>query len=123
MLQMKTMPRKLYKSDRLECIVCGADKENQVTLWSFPKTPERKQLWMDILEILNIKSSSRVCEKHFQKNQFVRTKLKKDAVPSKTTRAMKPQRLPLVVPGYVNILPKIRSVRAIKLPKFCYCNS
>lgn len=102
------MPRKLFKSDILECIVCGANKENVVTLFSFPKCPERKQLWMESLEINNIKFTSRVCEKHFRTDQFVRTLLKKDAIPSKNIQVAKTKRIPLIIPGFVNIMPRTK---------------
>jgi len=76
------MSRSTFKSEQYSCVVCGADKENVVTLFSFPNQLERRCKWMEILGISTIKTRSRVCEKHFQKDQFHRTRLKKDALPN-----------------------------------------
>lgn len=66
------------------CVVCGVNnKENQETLFSFPKCPIRRDKWLEILKIQGIvKSTARVCESHFNKNQLVRNYLKKDALPT-----------------------------------------
>lgn len=102
------MTRPLFKSEQYSCIVCGADKENVVTLFSFPNQLDRRRKWMDILGITAIKTRSRVCERHFKKDQFCRTKLKKDALPSCNFQRMPDRRDPLNVPGFINILPKYR---------------
>lgn len=66
------------------CIVCGVtNKENQQTLFSFRKCPVRRDKWIHILKVEGvIKSTARVCEKHFAKNQLVRNYLRKDALPT-----------------------------------------
>lgn len=102
------MSRPLFKSEQYSCIVCGADKENVVTLFSFPNQFERRCKWMDILGISTIKSRTRVCEKHFEKNQFHRTKLKKDAIPSNNIQARISCRQPFKDLTFINIQPKQR---------------
>lgn len=72
------------------CIICGVNnKENQETLYNFPKCATRRDKWLKILKVEGvIKSTARVCEKHFAKNQLVRNYLKKDALPTLETAAI-----------------------------------
>ncbi len=104
------MIRKKLLSEQLKCIICDNEQENQRTLFSFPKSPERKKKWLDILKIQEpqLKSRSRVCEKHFDKSQLSRTRLVKGAIPT-----LKPLKLATVdnnfrPPLLVNILPRTR---------------
>ncbi|CAL8117074.1 unnamed protein product [Orchesella dallaii] len=75
------------------CIVCQKNKskddaESNISLFSFPSSPSKREAWIEALDLKDtgIKSSSKVCEIHFSKKQFIRDRLKPGAVPSLTAR-------------------------------------
>ncbi|CAL8128429.1 unnamed protein product [Orchesella dallaii] len=80
------------KAPHYFCIACSENKENckhdleRSSLFKFPSTPERKLKWVSKLNLENkrIPVRARVCENHFQKGQFIRTRLRKDAIPQLT---------------------------------------
>ena len=105
------MNKKAYESDKLSCVICGVDKENRPTLFKLPSSPDRKGQWMAILNIKSIKRRSRLCQRHFSNDQFVHTRLKKDAipnVPSPPPGVMYPEvnTTQHDLSGYVKLLPK-----------------
>lgn len=64
------------------CIVCGTT-DWSVAQYSLPVCPERRAKWLSILKVnpCYINSRSRVCSKHFARNQLIRDRLKADALP------------------------------------------
>lgn len=69
------------------CVICGhSNKENLSTLFSFPKNLVLKQRWKERLNIIGeCETTGRVCQLHFQKNQFNGLKLKPGALPTLKT--------------------------------------
>lgn len=95
--------------EQVHCVICGNEQENRRTYFAFPKSPERKKKWLNILKIEDkrLKSRSRVCDKHFDNSQLSRTRLIKGAIPT-----LKPTKITPVhnycAPSLVKILPKTR---------------
>jgi len=96
------------------CIVCRSDKENgecrqelNSSLYRFPKSPRRKEKWIQQLNLIktSIKSGTRVCELHFAKSQIVRTKLKPDAIPSLTPHLEMVQPIKKIKPRTLILVP------------------
>lgn len=80
------------KKSTYYCIVCTKNKENESpqdlppTLFKFPKSPPRRNIWLEKLQISasEIRYRSRVCERHFKPNQVVNNRLKRDTLPTTT---------------------------------------
>lgn len=81
--------------NQANCVVCKRHKSRfelmsdrvSLSLFKFPESPTRRRKWVEGLnlsesEALAIHTGSRVCQLHFKKSQMVRTRLRKDAVPS-----------------------------------------
>lgn len=105
------MKRKNYESAKLKCVVCGPETNREKhTLFNFPKCPDLKAKWLDILNVKSINKRSRVCELHFEKDQFVKVLLKNGALPSLTAnnKSITNENLPLICASHISILPKPR---------------
>lgn len=89
------------------CIVCGkSNKENIETLFRFPKDVTRKQQWKDILHVSSdLKFTSRVCQNHFTKDQFIRDRLKKNAIPTRK-KTESSDNVHTVAPRFTTLQPK-----------------
>ncbi|CAL8117078.1 unnamed protein product [Orchesella dallaii] len=86
----------MSKRAQYYCIVCSknntSDSDNLLRMFSsFPKSPEMLEKWITILNLKGTKITKRakVCDLHFSKSQFVRTRLRRGAVPSLTPRGVK----------------------------------
>ncbi|CAL8136310.1 unnamed protein product [Orchesella dallaii] len=72
------------------CAVCGSENtKREHTLFNFPKSPNRKEKWLNILKIdgKDLRTRSRVCQMHFSQSQLVRDRLKRGALPRSNSDA------------------------------------
>lgn len=94
--------------DYRTCVVCknkGKFHNSAVSLYKFPISPRRRKLWISSLNLEEpLKTTARVCEIHFKKEDINRIRLKASAVPILPPITRKP--LQPLFSNFVNILPK-----------------
>ena len=64
------------RSDKVNASSC-TQPERRITFFSFPKDPVYRRLWVQNMRLENfvVKDHSRLCEKHFEDDQFDRRNL------------------------------------------------
>lgn len=85
----------MSKSARYEvCIVKNCDLINSETprvFHTLPTNPERKKEWLDAVGVTDVNYKSRVCELHFESNDYALCNLKRSAIPWKNLHLSLPK--------------------------------
>jgi hypothetical protein len=73
----------LVKCSACDTFVHTKAKNPDKIFFRYPRTPERKREWIKRLKVdeLSLGEHSKVCDSHFKRNQFVRYRLIRKALP------------------------------------------